>query len=125
MAAASPYIPLLGGGTARRWKQPWETWRRSRSNAAFLSDYAARQKPMLLCLPCQKKLPIRWQARWGYRELRQMFCDGHCDYCKSYSACNLFHHALGDYTREHDRLGAIEQSITQQRIEIRDKRRVH
>ena len=124
MAAASPYIPLVGGGTARLWKQPWETWRRSRSNAAFLSDFAARQKTILLCLPCQHKLPSRWQRRLGYRELRQMYCDGFCDYCKAWSACNVFHHEASDYTKEHDRLGAIEQSIHQQRITIRDKRRV-
>jgi hypothetical protein len=125
MAASSPDIPLIGGGTARRWKLPWETWRRTRSNAAFLSDYVARQKPILLCLPCQARMPRRWQSRLGYRELRQMFCDGHCDYCKGFAACNLFHHELGDYTKEHDRLGAIEASIQQQRIDIRDTRRVH
>src|SRR5437870_2033366 len=111
MATSSPYIPLQGGGFARLWKQPWETWRRSRSNAAFLSDYVARHKPILLCLPCQAKMPSRWQSRLGYQELRQMFCDGNCDYCKFYSACNLFHHEASDYAREHNRLGAIEASI--------------
>ena len=124
MAATSPYIPLAGGGTARLWKKPGETWRRSRSNSAFLSDFIAREKALMLCLSCLPKMPAKWMSRYGYRLLRNYHTEGHCDLCKTFTTCDMFHPEQGDYVKEWDRLGAIEASIKAQQVEIRDKRRV-
>ena len=125
MAARSPYVPLASGGHARLWKQPGEAWRRLRSNAAFVSDFLARHKPLMLCAGCEQKMPGTWMSRYGYRLLRQFHGDGHCDYCKGFASCNIFHHEAEAYCQEWDRLARIEAAIAAQRVTIRDKRRIH
>ena len=117
-------IALVGGASARLWAKPHEQKRRRKSNAALIADFAALKKALMLCATCEAKLPQRWMSRYGYRLLRDMHTQGRCDYCQTHDTCNIFHHEQGGYVEEWDRLGVIEASIKQQKIIIRDKRRV-
>ena len=124
MAATNPNIPLIGGGMARLWKQPWETWRRRRSDAAMISDRAARHVTIMLCAPCEAKMPHKWTERLGYRMLHNMHTEGHCDYCRTHASCNLFHHMEEGYYQQWDAQTATLEAARHQQIAIRDKRRI-
>ena len=84
----------------------------------MLADFMALKKALMLCGPCEARLPQRWMARYGYRLLRNMHTSGRCDLrgreCVGYGACNIYHHEEGGYVAEWDRLRTIEKAIEAQ-----------
>lgn len=107
---------LINGARATLARKPGQWWRRRRSNAALIQDFAALKKCLMLCASCERKMPYKWQGRYGYRLLHNMHSEGACDYCRTYNSCNLFHHSEGGYVEQWDRqTGILQRAAAQQR----------
>ena len=115
---------LINGSPAQLARKPGEWWRRRRSNAAMIQDFASLKKAILLCKSCEGKMPWRWQDRYGYRKLHDMHTEGNCDYCRTYQSCDLFHHVEEGYFRQWEEQTGILTRAREQAIAIRDKRRI-
>lgn len=124
MAVSEAGAVILQGARAVPWKKPSETWSRRRSDAAMIYDRAARHVTILLCATCERKMPRTWGDRLGYRLLHHMHTQGHCDYCRTWESCNLFHHMEEGYYRQWEAQTRIVQAARDQQIAIRDKRRI-
>ena len=121
-------IPMLGGGRLKVAKQPGEKWRRRKSNAAQMADLIALHKTIALCATCERRMPRKWGARYGYRVVHNAHTEANCDFqgpaCEGYADCNLFHYVSGDYMRQWDAVQATIRAAKEQRLQITDRRRV-
>lgn len=125
MASALQTLRTMTGAWLQPLSAPWGIKRRRAiADAAMVSHYAALQKPILLCLTCEAKMPRKWTERYGYRVLHDMHTEGECTYCRTYLSCNLYHHVEGDYCQEWVRHDQIRDAARQQQLLVRDRRRV-
>lgn len=113
-----------GNDMTGRFKAAMERFRRNRSNAARIQDFVTIRKALMLCKPCEHRLPSGWRKMWEYRVLPGYHCEGRCDYCQEHGALTMLVPEDGGYWQQHMSIGTISENWRQQQIAVRDRRRV-
>ena len=112
-------------------KEPWarllgRVRRGTKTGSSVISDFLALRKNLFLCAGCVAAMPWRWQRRYEYRLIPDMHADWvRCDKCQKIGTADVFHpEGPGTYFDQYQRLKQTSDNAAQQRVAVRDHRRI-